>query len=103
MQYELILLEDASREIEEAIVWYESQKQGLSTPLMAVLRKTMNLLGTNPTIFAKVYEEVRRVLLSKFPYTLYYIIDEETQTVVVFAFLHQSRNPDNWKKRINKE
>lgn len=85
MEYELILLEDATREIEEAIAWYESQKQGLGNPLMAVLRKAMTLLETNPTIYAKVYQEVRRVLLSKFPYALYYIIDEEAQTVVVFC------------------
>jgi len=44
-------------------------------------------------IYKKVYNEFRRCLLKKFPYVIYFQIEENT--VIVFGLFHCARNPNN--------
>jgi len=41
---------------------------------------------------------VRRIVLRRFPYLLFYFIDEEVapSEVVVLTFLNERRSPDRW-------
>jgi plasmid stabilization system protein ParE len=40
---------------------------------------------------------VRRALLQRFPYAVYFILDD--QIIVILAILHQRRDPAVWKRR----
>ncbi|MBP9581322.1 MAG: hypothetical protein KBE38_04110 [Ignavibacterium sp.] len=51
----------------------------------------------NPEAFPKVFKEIRRILLKKFPFGLFYLIDKDR--IIVFAVFHASRNPNQWKER----
>jgi plasmid stabilization system protein ParE len=51
----------------------------------------------NPQVFPKVHKEVRRVLMRKFPYALFYLIEEES--IVVVACFHAKRDPIDWLRR----
>jgi plasmid stabilization system protein ParE len=44
-----------------------------------------------------VHEQVRRALLRKFPYALFYLFNEET--IVVVACFHVRRSPADWQRR----
>lgn len=103
MEYDLVLLSDASIEIEETIVWYENQKEGLGRQFGLAIKKAFDSLKANPLLYAKVQNDIRRVLLNKFPYSVYYLIDEEKLSVVIFAILHQSQNPNEWQSRVSKD
>ena len=41
--------------------------------------------------------EVRRALLHKFPYSIYFV--NEPEAIAIIAVLHQHRRPDMWKSR----
>jgi plasmid stabilization system protein ParE len=45
-----------------------------------------------------VDHEVRRALTRRFPYAIFYLVDEEQ--VVVIAVFHSSRDPKEWKARL---
>jgi len=47
----------------------------------------------------QVEQEIRRFLFTRFPYSLFYGVDEET--IVVIAVAHQHRKPDYWADRID--
>ena len=47
-------------------------------------------------LFAEVIPSVRRCLLPRFPYGLFYVIRGEL--VHVLAVLHEARNPRRWPK-----
>lgn len=100
MVYNIVLLTDASEELAQAIDWFENQKVGLGVDFFRTFQNAMQFLKTNPKIYAKIYGEVRRLLLGKFRYAVYFLINEENMTVVIFAVLHQSQNPDIWQSRI---
>ena len=41
---------------------------------------------------------IRRAMLSRFPYGVFYVV--RGQTVRVLAVMHTSRDPQTWKTRI---
>jgi plasmid stabilization system protein ParE len=44
--------------------------------------------------------EIRRKLLRRFPYTIFYVVDAEA--VVIVAIAHQKRRRGYWKRRLPK-
>jgi hypothetical protein len=48
-------------------------------------------------MYAVIYRATRRALMRRFPFGIYYQVDE-TGAVVV-ALMHASRDPKHWKKR----
>jgi plasmid stabilization system protein ParE len=47
-----------------------------------------------PLVFRQVYGEVRRALVSRFPYAVFYRI--EMNRIVVLTVLHSARDPKLW-------
>jgi plasmid stabilization system protein ParE len=54
-------------------------------------------VGRNPQAFPVVHEQVRRALLRKFPYVLFYLV--EAERIVVLACFHARRDPADWLRR----
>ena len=57
----------------------------------------MSVVIDNPRRFPVVHRGTRRLLLKSFPYSIYYRVQSET--VVVLAFFHGSRDPRLWQAR----
>lgn len=49
------------------------------------------------TYLPKVHKEVRRVLMRKFPYALFYLVEEDS--IVVLACFHAGRDSIDWLRR----
>lgn len=47
--------------------------------------------------FPEMEPQVGRAMLSRFPYAVFFLVEEEV--LAVFAFLHLHRDPDTWKDR----
>jgi toxin ParE1/3/4 len=54
-------------------------------------------MSANPRQFPLVFNNVRRALLRRFPYSLFFIVEGET--LLVIACFHASRDPLQWQKR----
>jgi plasmid stabilization system protein ParE len=52
----------------------------------------------NPLQFPAIHRAVRRALVRRFPYTLFYVIEDEQVTVI--ACWHASRDPRQWQQRV---
>ncbi len=100
MEYDLVLATDAIQDIDEAIEWYEAQKEGLGIRFALSFKESVRFLENNPQMYAKIFEEVRRVLVRSFPYSAYYLIEENKKEVLIFAVVHNSRNPQIWQGRV---
>lgn len=57
----------------------------------------MRRITPNPLAYAVVHRDIRKVIVSKFPYAIYYRI--EGNDIVVIAVFHSKRNPKIWKAR----
>jgi len=100
MNYKIIVSKDAGVDVDETMGWYEKQSKGLGIRYLASVTDCFKLLVKNPFAFAKIYLQIRKINTAKFPYSLYYYINEQKNEVTVFAVIHKNRNDDTWKKRV---
>ena len=62
----------AVRDINDAIDWYESIRRGLGDALLMQLEAAVAILARYPDASPRCVGEVRRKLLRRFPYAVYY-------------------------------
>ena len=86
----------ALREIGEAQEWYELQSPGLGEEFIAAMELQLKRLEQAPLLYAEVIPGVRRSLLPRFPYGLFYAV--RGNLIHVLAVSHDARNPKQWPK-----
>ena len=94
----LTLRPEAENDIAAAAQWYEEQRSGLSLEFRSALDQAFSAIENNPALYAPIYRELRRALLHRFPYAVFYA--ERTNEIVVAAVLHTSRDPRLWRARL---
>jgi plasmid stabilization system protein ParE len=70
---------------------------GFGYAVLGELDEVILRIENNPKQFPQLEDEVRRALLHRFPYGVYFA--EGPDDVVVLAVLHLHREPDMWKSR----
>lgn len=95
MNLNIIVQPEVEVDLLEAVVWYENKLQGLGESFLLNVEATIRTIKRNPEAFPKVYKEIRRVLIKKFPFGIFYLIEKER--IVILAIFHASRSPKNWK------
>lgn len=86
----------ALREIGEAQAWYELQNPGLGEEFIVAMESQLKRLVETPLLYAEVIPRVRRALLPRFPYGLFFSVRDDL--IYVLAVLHDARNPRKWPK-----
>jgi toxin ParE1/3/4 len=82
---------EARLELEEAFKWYEDKRAGLGKALLLVVDAAIEQVRRSPEIGQVVYRNVRRILTRRFPYGVFYVVEE--RRIYVVAVFHGSRNP----------
>ncbi len=95
--YSLILTQAARAELIEAQTWYEREAAGLGRRFRQAIATLMERMANNPRQFPVVFKNVRRALLRRFPYSLFFVVEDEG--LMVIACFHASRRPTRWQKR----
>ena len=95
--YKILILPVAKQDIREAAVWYSEQQDGLGKRFITDVRKNIKLLKNKPYLHAIRYDDVRASVLPVFPFMVHYSVDESQKSIIIYAVLHTSRNPDMWK------
>jgi plasmid stabilization system protein ParE len=75
----------AEREAEETQLWYEGRRLGLGTEFRLALEDTIERIADQPLRYPRVHGEIRRALLRRFPYGVYY--REGSDSVVVLGVI----------------
>ncbi len=97
MTYRVVVRPEAAREVQEAFDWYEERSEGLGLEFLRAADACLAGVQRNPLAFPQVHKGVRRVLIRKFPYALFYLIEGES--VAVIACFHAKRDPIDWLRR----
>jgi len=97
--YNIKIDEEALNDIREIVIWYNSQLQNLGLRFHKQVKSQINSLKSHPHICEIRYESVRCMLVKKFPFMIYYSINEEYSAVEIYAVFHTSRNPEIWNTR----
>jgi plasmid stabilization system protein ParE len=87
----------AAEDLRDAFGWYEEQRQGLGDELGAVLEAALDRIAANPNLYPEIAPDVRRCVLSRFPYGLFYRV--RAARIEVLAVFHHRRDPQVWHRR----
>ena len=71
----LFFVPEAEREAREAFHWYWQHDEAISRRFEATLTGTLERISEAPEQGAKLQKEVRRCLVSGFPYSVLYVIE----------------------------
>ncbi|NJD20730.1 MAG: type II toxin-antitoxin system RelE/ParE family toxin [Gemmatimonadetes bacterium] len=81
-------------EISEAMAWYGDRVPGLDGAFLRALTVALVRVSEVPESYATIRGAVRRAILRKFPYAVYYVFDGVE--VIVLACIHERRSPERW-------
>ena len=99
MKYSLVFHRDVENDIHDSFTWYEGHRSGLGNDFILSLEATLENIRRNPERFPNSVENTKKALVFRFPFVIIYQILESK--ILVIAVLHSSRNPQNYKERID--
>ena len=102
MGYKIKLLPIVHIDLQKAKKWYHEKSETLAQEFKTEVNKEIDYIGEYPEHYQLKYKELRQSLVTRFPYAIFYLVEEEQKRIVVFGVLHTSRNPEIIRKRIKK-
>lgn len=85
-------------EVSDAYLYYQNQKSTLGDAFLEALNNIFSVILDNPNLYPVEFHQVKKVVLQKFPFSIYFEIVEEQ--IFVYSVFHHSRNPESWQGRV---
>jgi len=92
---------EALQEYTEAIQYYFEISPSLANAFISQVENGINQILLYPQAWQPLKTDVRRCLVKRFPFGIYYTIEEDS-AIIIQAVMHLSRKPGYWKARIVK-
>lgn len=90
----------AEADVSDIHSWYRQQREGLALEFKRALDECMTRMEQDPLAYPNVHGSVRRALLRRFPYCVFFTV--EAAEVVVHGVFHGRRDPKAWQVRHEK-
>ena len=88
---------DAVAEFNHAIEYYEDCAIGLGLDFATEIHTAIERILSHPLAWTKIEKEIRRCLVSRFPYGVLYSV--EPDQIYILAIMNLHKDPDYWKYR----
>ena len=93
----IYFLEIAETELDDAFEWYEVQQKQLGKQFINELEAAIKRIIAYPEYNTLIDSEIRRCLIKRFPYGIFYKVNSEQIVIIAVAHLH--RKPNYWVGR----
>ncbi len=95
---QVIFHPNAKNELENSIIFYNNQVKRLGSVFLEEVEYFIGLIQNFPKSGKLLTNNVRKLLLKRFPYMILYIF--KNNQVYIVAVAHQMQKPNYWKKRL---
>ena len=85
-------------ELDESVAWYDKKRAGLGREFRIEIDKQVRRIANQRQQFRQIRGEVRRVVLQRFPYSIYFL--PEVDRIIVLAVFHAKRAPQHLERRF---
>ncbi len=99
-KYKIELSDEAENDFDNSYEYYADESEKVADNFYKQVNSGLETIAKNPQGFQRAFKNVRRYVMKKFPFVIYYRI--ENMIVQVIAIFHTSRNPKIWKERTKK-
>jgi len=94
----LIFHPAADAELIAAAEFYESQTTGLGRDFLDEINRALSRIADFPQAWSVIEADIRRCLLKRFPYAIFYRLTAEHIRILAVADLR--REPGYWQQRL---
>jgi plasmid stabilization system protein ParE len=96
--HKVVLTRLAELEIEEASDWYDLQRPGLGDEFRDQVERDARALGETPQRWPVYESDIRRYVMSRFPYLIYYHTGADVVTIL--RVVHGRRDPEAIRRNL---
>lgn len=93
---EALMRREAQEELRRAAAWYEEHRVGLGGSFLDDFLGVIEQMENNPKLYAEIEVGLRRAILTRFPYAIFYSV-EQTH-IQILALKHCHGDPQNWPR-----
>ena len=93
-KFQVVILEKAFQEIENARDYYENNQINLGTSFTKEVFSILEILETNPLLFPIKFNNIREAVINKFPFVVIFEVLPNNEIIVLSVF-HFRRNPED--------
>lgn len=97
MKLEAFLRGPAREDLRSAAAWYQQRRDGLGSEFIDEFLACIDRIENKPELYPIIDADVRRALLRRFPYAIYYVV--EPTHIQVLGIHHCGQHPDRWRTR----
>ena len=101
MTAKVIFQSAAENDLKAAFDYYERCQPSLGKSFVKQLDHSIKRICQFPNQHPLIYKNVRRALLKRFPFAVFYLNDSTQITVI--AIFHCGRHPSQWQTRFLSE
>ena len=95
--FSIELSDEAEVDFDKSYEFYYEDSPKVSDTFFKRINLGFENIKQNPKSFAVAHKDVRKYVVKKFPFVIYYrIVDSVIQVIAIF---HTSRNPEIWNER----
>lgn len=98
MTYILRFLPEVEEDVVAGHAWYEGKSRGLGEDFLRMFYAYASEIPRAPLLYPIIYSKFRRRLLRRFPYAIYFMI--ENGQIIVFGLFHCARDPRTIKTKL---
>lgn len=98
MTYTLHFVPEIEEDITSAYTWYEAKSPGLGEEFLRIFYAYAGEVTRNPLLYPRVHSRFRRCLLRRFPYAVYFTIEDDQ--IIVFGIFHCARDPRTIRAKL---
>lgn len=99
-KYKILFTKQAKEELSISRKYYNQCRSGLGAEFTSDIKNSIIIISENPFQFQECFPQIRKANTLRFPFSLFYHIQDSS--IKIIAIFHNSRNPDEWKKRTEK-
>lgn len=96
MAFKIIISDEAKIDLEHAYLYYQTKaSKKVADQFFKAFRFSIDIISKNPH-FKIWFDNFRAKPMKKYPFLLFYTIDEEQKIIVVARIFHASQNPEKY-------
>lgn len=93
MSYKIKILPIAFKDLQESKKWYLEKSELLAEEFKAEISKEIEYVSEYPNHYQIKHKELCQYLVTRFPFSIFYFVNENPNQIVIFGIFHTSRNP----------
>lgn len=96
-RFRIEISDEAEADFDKSYEHYYQDSLNIADTFYMRINLSLDYIKQNPSSFPIAYKDVRKFVVKKFPFVIYYrIVDSTIQVIAIF---HSSRNPEIWNER----